>query len=167
MLPCAVLSPAPLKHETEPHPILGIDVRCNSRRAVTRITPFQERVDPSVDFFYKPITRRPRVRCHPEGADKRRASEYAAGGAFLAFALIQFRDGPLLCPHPALRGQGAPCPLPCFASIRTRAPLCFGYHKNMALLLARYSHARRHLSPLPPRFFDGTGMFTVTSISFR
>ncbi|KAJ7099434.1 hypothetical protein B0H15DRAFT_814186 [Mycena belliarum] len=114
MLPRAVLSPAPLKHDTEPHPILGIDMRCNSRRAVTRITPFQERVHPGVDFFYKPITCRPRVRRHPEGADKRRASECAAGGAFLAFALIQFRYGPLLCPHPALRGQGAPCPLPCF-----------------------------------------------------
>ncbi|KAJ7075782.1 phosphatidyl serine synthase-domain-containing protein [Mycena belliarum] len=116
----AVLSPAPLEHEAEPEPIPGIDgtpVRwydANRAEPYTRITPFQERVDPSVDFFYKPITltalsallfvlayvaTTPSVL--PEGADKRRAGAYAAGGAFLAFAVIQFRDGPFIRPHPA------------------------------------------------------------------
>lgn len=36
-----------------------------------------------------------------EGADKRRMGVYAAIAAFLAFSILQFRDGPFIRPHPA------------------------------------------------------------------
>ncbi|KAJ7490545.1 phosphatidyl serine synthase-domain-containing protein [Mycena latifolia] len=113
----AVLSAPP---EPEPEPIPGIDgtpVRwydADRTESYTRITPFQERVDTSVEFFYKPVTltalgflltalaylaMTPDVLA--EGRDKRRVGAYAALGAFLAFAVLQFRDGPFIRPHPA------------------------------------------------------------------
>ncbi|KAJ7464727.1 phosphatidylserine synthase 2 [Mycena galericulata] len=104
----------------EPEPIPGIDgtpVRwydADRTEPYTRITPFQERHDTSVEFFYKPVTLTTLTvllivlaylamtqDVLAEGADKRRMGAYAAIAAFLAFSMIQFRDGPFIRPHPA------------------------------------------------------------------
>ncbi|KAJ7105066.1 phosphatidyl serine synthase-domain-containing protein [Mycena crocata] len=111
----AVLSGLP-----EPEPIPGIDgtpVRwydADRTEPYTRITPFQERHDTSVEFFYKPITltalsvllivlayTATTQDVLEEGRDKRRVGVYAALSAFLAFGMLQFRDGPFIRPHPA------------------------------------------------------------------
>ncbi|KAF5317800.1 hypothetical protein D9619_012676 [Psilocybe cf. subviscida] len=111
----AILSPT-----TEPEPKPGIDgtpVRwydADRTESYTRITPFQEKVDTSVEFFYQPITLSA-LACGlvvlayvattqdvlEEGRDKRRVGVYAAIATFLLFAMIQFRDGPFMRPHPA------------------------------------------------------------------
>ncbi|KZP18570.1 PSS-domain-containing protein [Athelia psychrophila] len=80
----------------------------------TRITPFQEKNDTTVEFFYKPITLTALFfglvalayvamskDVLEEGQDKRRIGAYAAIVSFLGFAMIQFRDGPFIRPHPA------------------------------------------------------------------
>ncbi|CAK5283932.1 unnamed protein product [Mycena citricolor] len=104
----------------EVEPIPGIDgnpVRwydADRTEPYTRITPFQERHDTSVEFFYKPITLTTLsillvVLAYvamtkdllAEGRDKRRVGAYAALSAFLAFSMIQFRDGPFIRPHPS------------------------------------------------------------------
>lgn len=80
----------------------------------TRITPFQETHDTSVEFFYKPVTLSA-LGCAlavlayvamsqdvlEEGGDKRRIGIYATLLAFLTFSMLQFRDGPFIRPHPA------------------------------------------------------------------
>ncbi|TFK34762.1 phosphatidylserine synthase 2 [Crucibulum laeve] len=112
----AVLSPV---QEPEPIPGLhGVPVRlarqADRTESYTRITPFQEKHDTSVEFFYKPVTLSA-LACGlvilayvattqdvlEEGRDKRRVGVYAAIAAFLAFSMIQFRDGPFIRPHPA------------------------------------------------------------------
>ncbi|KAJ7274063.1 phosphatidyl serine synthase-domain-containing protein [Mycena rebaudengoi] len=111
----AVLSVPP-----DPEPIPGLDgtpVRwydADRTEPYTRITPFQERHDTSVEFFYKPITLTALTTLLillaytattqdvlEEGRDKRRVGVYAAIAAFLAFSMLQFRDGPFIRPHPA------------------------------------------------------------------
>ncbi|KAF4577289.1 hypothetical protein EYR36_005276 [Pleurotus pulmonarius] len=111
----AVLSPV-----VEPEPIPGIDgvpVRwydADRTESYTRITPFQERHDTSVEFFYKPITLTAlsvgliilayvatTQDVLEEGRDKRRIGVYAAISSFLVFSMLQFRDGPFIRPHPA------------------------------------------------------------------
>ncbi|KAF7985963.1 hypothetical protein HWV62_43920 [Athelia sp. TMB] len=80
----------------------------------TRITPFQEKKDTTVEFFYQPITLTALFfglialayvamtqDVLKEGQDKRRVGAYAAIVSFLAFSMIQFRDGPFIRPHPA------------------------------------------------------------------
>ncbi|KAH9999643.1 PSS-domain-containing protein [Russula compacta] len=80
----------------------------------TRIEPFQERQDTSVEFFYKPVTLTALAVALAalgyvattqgvleEGRDKRRVGAYAAIAGFLVFSVIQFRDGPFIRPHPA------------------------------------------------------------------
>jgi len=106
--------------ETEPEPIPGLNgvpVRwydADRTESYTRITPFQEKHDTSVEFFYKPLTLSA-LACGlivlayvattqdvlEEGRDKRRIGVYAAITSFLLFAMIQFRDGPFVRPHPA------------------------------------------------------------------
>ncbi|KAH7915454.1 phosphatidyl serine synthase-domain-containing protein [Hygrophoropsis aurantiaca] len=104
--------------EPEPEPGLnGIPVRwydADRTEPYTRITPFQERHDTSVEFFYKPITLTA-LSCGlaalayvattqdvlEEGRDKRRVGVYAVVASFLVFSMIQFRDGPFIRPHPA------------------------------------------------------------------
>ncbi|KAJ7643663.1 phosphatidyl serine synthase-domain-containing protein [Roridomyces roridus] len=107
--------------DVEPEPAPGIDgtpVRwydANRAEPYTRTTPFQERHDPAVEFLYKPVTLTTlgvllvllaylamTQDVLAEGADKRRMGVYAAIAAFLAFAMIQFRDGPFIRPHPAV-----------------------------------------------------------------
>ncbi|KAJ7250048.1 phosphatidyl serine synthase-domain-containing protein [Mycena haematopus] len=106
--------------EPEPEPIPGIDgtpVRwydANRAEPYTRITPFQEKHDTSVEFFYKPITLTVLAALLillaylamtqdvlEEGRDKRRVGVYAALLFFLTFSMLQFRDGPFIRPHPA------------------------------------------------------------------
>ncbi|KAH0826147.1 phosphatidyl serine synthase-domain-containing protein [Lanmaoa asiatica] len=105
-----LLSPS----EVEPKPGLdGAPVRYRTE-PYTRIAPFQERSDTSVEFFYKPITLTALsaglaalayIAMSPdvlvEGRDKRRVGVYAAIASFLMFSMIQFRDGPFIRPHPA------------------------------------------------------------------
>uniref|UniRef100_A0A8H8CHI5 Phosphatidylserine synthase 2 n=1 Tax=Psilocybe cubensis TaxID=181762 RepID=A0A8H8CHI5_PSICU len=106
--------------EIEPEPVPGLNgvpVRwydADRTEPYTRITPFQEKHDTSVEFFYKPITLSA-LACGlvvlayvattqdvlEEGRDKRRVGVYAAIASFLLFAMIQFRDGPFIRPHPA------------------------------------------------------------------
>ncbi|KAG6813015.1 hypothetical protein H0H92_014753 [Tricholoma furcatifolium] len=113
----AVLSPGA---EVEPEPTPGLDgtpVRwydADRAEPYTRIEPFQERHDTSVEFFYKPITLSV-LSCGlillayvattqdllEEGRDKRRVGIYAAIASFLTFSMLQFRDGPFIRPHPA------------------------------------------------------------------
>ncbi|KAJ6508243.1 phosphatidyl serine synthase-domain-containing protein [Mycena sanguinolenta] len=111
----AVLSAPP-----EPEPIPGLDgvpVRwydANRAEPYTRITPFQEKRDTSVEFFYKPITLTALAGLMvllaylamsqdvlAEGKDKRRLGTYATLFCFLSFSMLQFRDGPFIRPHPA------------------------------------------------------------------
>jgi len=104
--------------ETEPVPGLnGVPVRwydADRTESYTRTTPFQEKHDTSVEFFYKPITLSALAfglivlayvattqDVLEEGRDKRRVGVYAAIAAFLMFSMIQFRDGPFIRPHPA------------------------------------------------------------------
>ncbi|KAF7314787.1 Phosphatidylserine synthase 2 [Mycena kentingensis (nom. inval.)] len=127
----AALSSAP----PDPEPRPGIDgpVRCGTMYAAnptrlnginglqadrtepyTRIVPFQERHDTTVEFFYKPITLTALAAILvvlgyiamtqdvlEEGGDKRRIGAYASISFFLTFCLLQFRDGPFIRPHPA------------------------------------------------------------------
>ncbi|KAF5348591.1 hypothetical protein D9756_009617 [Leucocoprinus leucothites] len=104
--------------ELEPNPgIDGTPVRwydADRTEPYTRITPFQEKHDTSIEFFYKPLTLSA-LTCAlilltyvamtqdvlEEGRDKRRVGVYAAIAAFLMFSMIQFRDGPFIRPHPA------------------------------------------------------------------
>ncbi|OAX37052.1 PSS-domain-containing protein [Rhizopogon vinicolor AM-OR11-026] len=104
--------------EFEPEPGLnGTPVRwydADRTEPYTRIAPFQERHDTSVEFFYKPITLTAlgfglaalayvamTQDVLEEGRDKRRVGAYAAVVSFLMFSMIQFRDGPFIRPHPA------------------------------------------------------------------
>ncbi|KAF6747863.1 phosphatidyl serine synthase-domain-containing protein [Ephemerocybe angulata] len=105
-------------NETEPQPGLdGVPVRwydADRTEPYTRITPFQEKQDTSVEFFYQPLTLTA-LACGlvvlayvamtqdvlEEGRDKRRVGIYAAIASFLAFSMFQFRDGPFIRPHPA------------------------------------------------------------------
>ncbi|KIL00211.1 hypothetical protein PAXRUDRAFT_821916 [Paxillus rubicundulus Ve08.2h10] len=110
----ALLSPT----DAEPKPGLdGAPVRsfdADRTEPYTRIVPFQERHDTSVEFFYKPITLTALTfglaalayiamsqDVLEEGRDKRRVGVYAAVASFLMFSIIQFRDGPFIRPHPA------------------------------------------------------------------
>ncbi|KAK0445715.1 phosphatidyl serine synthase-domain-containing protein [Armillaria borealis] len=105
-------------HELEPIPGLnGVPVRwydADRTEPYTRITPFQERHDTSVEFFYKPITLSALAvglalltyvattqDVLKEGRDKRSVGVYASILSFLVFSMIQFRDGPFIRPHPA------------------------------------------------------------------
>ncbi|KAH9980040.1 phosphatidyl serine synthase-domain-containing protein [Lactifluus volemus] len=62
----------------------------------TRIEPFQERQDTSLEFFYKPVT----LTALAVALALYRGA-YAAVLGFLVFSMIQFRDGPFIRPHPA------------------------------------------------------------------
>ncbi|KAF7298649.1 Phosphatidylserine synthase 2 [Mycena indigotica] len=108
------LSAAP---EAEPRPGIDGPVRwydADRTEAYTRIVPFQERHDTSVEFFYKPVTLSALAGVLvvlaytamtqdvlEEGGDKRRMGVYAAVSFFLVFSTLQFRDGPFIRPHPA------------------------------------------------------------------
>ncbi|KAJ3822385.1 phosphatidyl serine synthase-domain-containing protein [Lentinula raphanica] len=111
---------APLYPTSEPEPIPGlhgVPVRCESAdrtEPYTKIVPFQEKHDTSVEFFYKPLTLSAlgvglvalayvatTQDVLQEGQDKRRVGAYAAIASFLTFSMIQFRDGPFIRPHPA------------------------------------------------------------------
>ncbi|KAK0202127.1 phosphatidyl serine synthase-domain-containing protein [Desarmillaria ectypa] len=99
----------------EPEPVPGLNgVPADRTEPYTRITPFQERHDTSVEFFYKPITLSALAvglallayvattqDVLEEGRDKRRVGVYASILSFLMFSMIQFRDGPFVRPHPA------------------------------------------------------------------
>ncbi|KDQ62814.1 hypothetical protein JAAARDRAFT_149935 [Jaapia argillacea MUCL 33604] len=106
--------------EPEPEPIPGLEgvpVRwydADRTEPYTRITPFQERHDTTVEFFYKPITLTAlgfalaalayvamSQDLLAEGGHKRRVGVYAVIAGFLMFSMIQLRDGPFLRPHPA------------------------------------------------------------------
>ncbi|TFY80441.1 hypothetical protein EWM64_g3576 [Hericium alpestre] len=104
--------------ESEPEPGLnGVPVRwydADRTESYTRIEPFQEKQDTSIEFFYKPITLTTLAVALAalgyvattqdvleEGRDKRRVGAYAAIVSFLVFSMIQFRDGPFIRPHPA------------------------------------------------------------------
>ncbi|GAW02675.1 phosphatidylserine synthase 2 [Lentinula edodes] len=110
----------PLYPTSEPEPIPGlhgVPVRwydADRTEPYTKIVPFQERHDTSVEFFYKPVTLSALgiglvVLAYvattqdvlEEGQDKRRVGAYAAIASFLTFSMIQFRDGPFIRPHPA------------------------------------------------------------------
>jgi len=105
--------------EPEPIPGLnGVPVRwydADRTESYTRITPFQERQDTTVEFFYKPVTLSALTvglvvlayiattqDVLEEGRDKRRVGAYAVIVSFLMFSTIQFRDGPFIRPHPAI-----------------------------------------------------------------
>ncbi|GJE91595.1 PSS domain-containing protein [Phanerochaete sordida] len=113
-------SDAHVPHHEGPEPTPGLDgapVRwydADRTEPYTRITPFQEAHDTSVEFFYKPITLSvlgvamgilayvaTTQDLLEEGRDKRRVGAYAAIAGFLLFGVIQFRDGPFVRPHPA------------------------------------------------------------------
>lgn len=104
----------------DPEPMPGLDgvpvkwYDADRTESYTRITPFQEKHDTSVEFFYKPITLSALAvglivlayvattqDVLEEGRDKRRVGVYAAIVSFLMFSMIQFRDGPFIRPHPA------------------------------------------------------------------
>ncbi|KAF9240258.1 phosphatidyl serine synthase-domain-containing protein [Melanogaster broomeanus] len=108
----ALLSPHDAAFEPKPG-LNGTPVRYRTE-PYTRIAPFQERHDTSVEFFYKPITLTALTfglaalayiamsqDVMEEGRDKRRVGAYAAVASFLTFSVIQFRDGPFIRPHPA------------------------------------------------------------------
>ncbi|KAJ3731451.1 phosphatidyl serine synthase-domain-containing protein [Lentinula guzmanii] len=111
---------APMYPIPEPEPIPGlhgVPVRwydADRTEPYTKIVPFQEKHDTSVEFFYKPVTLSALgvgliVLAYvattqdvlEEGQDKRRVGTYAAAASFLMFSMIQFRDGPFIRPHPA------------------------------------------------------------------
>lgn len=111
-------SEAPGEPEPEPEPGLnGVPVRwydADRTEPYTRIEPFQEKQDTSIEFFYKPITLTALAiglaalayvattqDVLEEGRDKRRVGAYAVVACFLSFSMIQFRDGPFIRPHPA------------------------------------------------------------------
>ncbi|KAJ7069355.1 phosphatidyl serine synthase-domain-containing protein [Mycena amicta] len=110
----AVLSAPP---EPEPRPGIDGPVRwydADRTEPYTRIVPFQERHDTTVEFFYKPITLTALAivlvilaytattqDVLEEGGDKRRIGVYASISFFLVFGTLQFRDGPFIRPHPA------------------------------------------------------------------
>ncbi|KAF8624415.1 hypothetical protein AX15_005895 [Amanita polypyramis BW_CC] len=113
----AHLSPE-VEPERSPEPgINGTPVRwydANRTEPYTKIIPFQEKRDTSVEFFYKPLTLSAlsigliilayvamTQDVLEEGHDKRRIGLYAAIASFLLFSMIQFRDGPFIRPHPA------------------------------------------------------------------
>ncbi|KAF8739513.1 hypothetical protein AX14_009294 [Amanita brunnescens Koide BX004] len=113
----AVLSPE-IDPERSPEPgVAGTPVRwydADRTEPYTKITPFQEKHDTSVEFFYKPLTLSAlsvglvilayvamTQDVLKEGSDKRRIGVYAAIASFLLFSMIQFRDGPFIRPHPA------------------------------------------------------------------
>ncbi|CAE6418126.1 unnamed protein product [Rhizoctonia solani] len=102
----------------EPQPgIGGAPVRwydADRTEPYTRIVPFAEKHDTSVEFFFKPITLTAltigmSIMAYiamsndvlEEGKDKKRLGVYASICAFLLFSMIQFRDGPFIRPHPA------------------------------------------------------------------
>ncbi|KAK0187700.1 phosphatidyl serine synthase-domain-containing protein [Armillaria mellea] len=90
-------------HELEPIPGLN-GVPADRTEPYTRITPFQERHDTSVEFFYKPVTLSALavgLALLAYGRDKQRVGVYASLLSFLLFSTIQFRDGPFIRPHPA------------------------------------------------------------------
>ncbi|KAF9026491.1 phosphatidylserine synthase 2 [Hymenopellis radicata] len=107
-------SDTPSSPVVEREPIPGLNgVPADRTEPYTRITPFQERHDTSVEFFYKPITLSALAvgltllayvattqDVLEEGRDKRRVGVYAAIASFLMFSMIQFRDGPFIRPHP-------------------------------------------------------------------
>ncbi|KAI0059613.1 PSS-domain-containing protein [Artomyces pyxidatus] len=105
---------------TEPEPEPGLNGNpvhwydADRTESYTRIEPFQETQDTSVEFFFKPITLTALAiglaalgyvattqDVLEEGRDKRRVGTYAAISGFLLFSMIQFRDGPFIRPHPA------------------------------------------------------------------
>ncbi|CAE6448392.1 unnamed protein product [Rhizoctonia solani] len=102
----------------EPQPgIGGAPVRwydADRTEPYTRIVPFAEKHDTSVEFFFKPITLTALTIAMSimayiamsndvleEGKDKKRLGVYASICAFLLFSMIQFRDGLFIRPHPA------------------------------------------------------------------
>jgi phosphatidylserine synthase 2 len=106
--------------EQDPEPLPGLNgapvhwYDADRTEPYTRITPFQEKHDTSVEFFYKPITLTALALglgalayvattqdVLEEGGDKRRVGAYAAIVSFLMFSMLQFRDGPFIRPHPA------------------------------------------------------------------
>ncbi|TFK52386.1 phosphatidylserine synthase 2 [Heliocybe sulcata] len=105
--------------EPEPKPGLdGVPVhlrpQADRTEPYTRIEPFQEKQDTSVEFFYQPVTLTAlgialAILAYvattqdvlEEGRDKGRVGAYAAIAGFLLFSIIQFRDGPFVRPHPA------------------------------------------------------------------
>ncbi|KAF9527517.1 phosphatidylserine synthase 2 [Crepidotus variabilis] len=108
-----------LSGPAEPEPQPGLDgqpVRwfdADRTESYTRTVPFQEQHDTSVEFFYNPLTLTALASglvvlayiamtqdVLEEGRDKRRVGIYAAIASFLMFAMIQFRDGPFIRPHP-------------------------------------------------------------------
>ncbi|KDQ15125.1 hypothetical protein BOTBODRAFT_32107 [Botryobasidium botryosum FD-172 SS1] len=109
-----------LSPHTDPEPIPGLHgtpVRwydADRTEPYTRIVPFAEQNDTSVEFFFKPITLTALAfgltalayvatssDVLEEGSDKKRLGIYATTAAFLLFSMLQFRDGPFIRPHPA------------------------------------------------------------------
>lgn len=106
--------------EPEPQPVPGlhgVPVRwydADRTEPYTKIEPFQETLDTSVEFFYRPLTLTALALALgalayvattqdvlEEGRDKRRVGVYASIASFLLFSMIQFRDGPFVRPHPS------------------------------------------------------------------
>ncbi|QRW06627.1 phosphatidyl serine synthase [Ceratobasidium sp. AG-Ba] len=102
----------------EPQPgINGVPVRwydADRTEPYTRIVPFAEKHDTSVEFFFKPLTLTALAIAMSiltyiamsddvleEGRDKKRLGVYASLSAFFLFSMVQFRDGPFIRPHPA------------------------------------------------------------------
>ncbi|EPQ54628.1 PSS-domain-containing protein [Gloeophyllum trabeum ATCC 11539] len=109
-----------LSPSADPEPRPGLDgypvhwYDADRTESYTRIEPFQEKQDTSIEFFYSPITLTvlgvamailayvaTTQDVLEEGRDKRRVGAYAAIAGFLLFSMIQFRDGPFIRPHPA------------------------------------------------------------------
>ncbi|KAH7089387.1 PSS-domain-containing protein [Auriculariales sp. MPI-PUGE-AT-0066] len=106
-------------HVSPPPPVPGVDVPirwfdADRSEPYTRIKPFSETQDTSVEWFFKPATLTTLafalavlayVAMSPtliqEGHDKSRIGMWAALAGFVTFGMIQFRDGPFIRPHPA------------------------------------------------------------------
>ncbi|KIJ55000.1 hypothetical protein M422DRAFT_221436 [Sphaerobolus stellatus SS14] len=102
-----------------PEQVPGVDapVRwydADRNESYTRIEPFAQQNDTSVDFVFRPITLTTlgfalvalayvaiTNDVVEEGRDKKRIGVYAVITSFLLFGMVQFRDGPFIRPHPA------------------------------------------------------------------
>ncbi|KZV90008.1 PSS-domain-containing protein [Exidia glandulosa HHB12029] len=105
-------SPEPPPPGIDGQPVRWFDA--NRNEPYTRIVPFSETQDSSVEWFFTPTTLTALAVAMgvlayigmsrdvlDEGEDKRRLGVWAALSGFLLFSMIQFRDGPFVRPHPA------------------------------------------------------------------
>ncbi|KAF8182289.1 phosphatidyl serine synthase-domain-containing protein [Pholiota molesta] len=90
--------------EIEVEPVPGLNgVPADRTEPYTRITPFQEKHDTTVEFFYKPVTLSALTFGLIVLAYVATTQDVLEEGRTSAvfFAMIQFRDGPFIRPHPS------------------------------------------------------------------